>query len=67
VELFERLRGVRNDVGLLAEEYDPSTERLLGIFPAFSHIALINSAFNLARTKTVAAWGSETQPTSVVS
>jgi GH15 family glucan-1,4-alpha-glucosidase len=55
VELFERLRGVRNDVGLLAEEDDPSTGRLLGIFPAFSHIALINSAFNLARTKTVAA------------
>jgi GH15 family glucan-1,4-alpha-glucosidase len=49
-ELFERLLAVRNDVGLLAEEYDPRTSRLLGNFPqAFSHIALVNSAFNLAR------------------
>jgi GH15 family glucan-1,4-alpha-glucosidase len=49
-ELFERLLSVRNDVGLLAEEYDPSARRLLGNFPqAFSHIALISSAFNLAR------------------
>jgi GH15 family glucan-1,4-alpha-glucosidase len=48
-ELFERLLGVRNDVGLLAEEYDPSARRLLGNFPqAFSHIALVNSAFYLA-------------------
>jgi GH15 family glucan-1,4-alpha-glucosidase len=48
-ELFERLLGVRNDLGLLAEEYDPREQRLLGNFPqAFSHIALVNSAFNLA-------------------
>jgi len=48
-ELFERLLDVRNDVGLLGEEYDPSVRRLLGNFPqAFSHIALVNSAFNLA-------------------
>jgi GH15 family glucan-1,4-alpha-glucosidase len=48
-ELFERLLAVRNDVGLLAEEYDPSARRLLGNFPqAFSHIALVNSAFHLA-------------------
>jgi GH15 family glucan-1,4-alpha-glucosidase len=54
-ELFERLLGVRNDVGLLAEEYDPRSGRQLGNFPqAFSHIALVNSAFNLARTETAA-------------
>src|SRR4029450_6468843 len=47
--LFERLLSVRNDLGLLAEEYDPAERRLLGNFPqAFSHIALVNSALNLA-------------------
>jgi len=47
--LFERLVTIRNDVGLLSEEYDPRTGRLLGNFPqALSHIALINSAFNLS-------------------
>ena len=47
-ELFERLLTVRNDVGLLAEEYDPLRRRLLGNFPqAFSHVGLINSAHNL--------------------
>lgn len=46
--LFERLCGLANDVGLLAEEYDPSAKRLVGNFPqAFSHIALVNSAYNL--------------------
>jgi GH15 family glucan-1,4-alpha-glucosidase len=41
---------LRNDVGLLSEEYDPGTKRLVGNFPqAFSHVALINSAFNLSR------------------
>ena len=46
--LFERLAGLCNDVGLLAEEYDPRTERLTGNFPqAFSHIALVNTAHNL--------------------
>jgi GH15 family glucan-1,4-alpha-glucosidase len=41
---------VRNDLGLLAEEYDPAERRLLGNFPqAFSHIALVNSALNLAK------------------
>jgi len=46
--LFERLLGIRNDLGLLSEEYDPVQRRLLGNFPqAFSHIGLINSAFNL--------------------
>jgi GH15 family glucan-1,4-alpha-glucosidase len=48
--LFERLLGLRNDVGLLAEEYDTTRRRLVGNFPqAFSHIALVNSAHNLAR------------------
>lgn len=47
-ELFERLLAVRNDVGLLAEEYDPLRRRLLGNFPqAFSHVGLINTAHNL--------------------
>jgi GH15 family glucan-1,4-alpha-glucosidase len=50
-ELFERLLGLCNDVGLLAEEYDPGVRRLLGNFPqAVSHIALVNSALNLANT-----------------
>ena len=49
--LFERLLTLCNDVGLLSEEYDPRTKRLLGNFPqALSHIALINSAFNLSET-----------------
>ena len=49
VEVFERLLAIRNDVGLLSEEYDPRTRRLLGNFPqAFSHVGLINTARNLA-------------------
>jgi GH15 family glucan-1,4-alpha-glucosidase len=48
-EIFERLLGLRNDVGLLSEEYDPLTGRLLGNFPqAFSHVGLINTARNLS-------------------
>jgi GH15 family glucan-1,4-alpha-glucosidase len=48
--LFERLVALSNDVGLLSEEYDPRSGRLLGNFPqAFSHVALINSTFNLTR------------------
>jgi GH15 family glucan-1,4-alpha-glucosidase len=51
-ELFERLIALRNDVGLLAEEYDPRIERQLGNFPqAFSHVALVNTAFNLTRSQ----------------
>lgn len=47
-ELFERLLGLANDVGLLAEEYDPVSGRMLGNFPqAFSHIGLVNTALNL--------------------
>jgi GH15 family glucan-1,4-alpha-glucosidase len=48
--LFERLLSVRNDVGLLAECYDPVARRQLGNFPqAFSHVGLINTAQNLTR------------------
>jgi GH15 family glucan-1,4-alpha-glucosidase len=48
--LFERLLALRNDVGLLSEEYDPDTRRLIGNFPqAFSHISLVNTASNLSR------------------
>ena len=47
-KLFDRLVTLCNDVGLLAEEYDPRVGRLVGNFPqAFSHVALVNSAFNL--------------------
>jgi GH15 family glucan-1,4-alpha-glucosidase len=48
LRLFERLCGLCNDVGLLAEEYDPRARCLVGNFPqAFSHIALVNTAHNL--------------------
>ncbi len=48
-ELFERLRGLHNDVGLFSEEYDPKAERMLGNFPqAFSHLAFVISAANLS-------------------
>ena len=46
--LFERLIGTANDVGLLSEEYDLSAKRMVGNFPqAFSHVGLVNTAFNL--------------------
>jgi GH15 family glucan-1,4-alpha-glucosidase len=49
--LFQRLLALRNDVGLLSEEYDPRAKRLVGNFPqAFSHITLVNTAYNLSRT-----------------
>ena len=48
-DLFERLLDLRNDVGLLSEEYDPTNQCFLGNFPqAFSHVALINTARNLS-------------------
>jgi GH15 family glucan-1,4-alpha-glucosidase len=51
-ELFERLLALRNDVGLLAEEYDPAGKRFLGNFPqAFSHVALVNTAMNLGEVE----------------
>jgi GH15 family glucan-1,4-alpha-glucosidase len=49
-ELFERLLSIRNDLGLLSEEYDPVAKRLLGNFPqAFTHVGLVNSAYNLSK------------------
>jgi carbohydrate kinase (thermoresistant glucokinase family) len=49
--LFERLLSVRNDVGLLAEEYDPQAQRQVGNFPqAFSHLALVGTALSLHDT-----------------
>jgi len=48
--LFERLLALGNDVGLFAEQYDPAGRRMLGNFPqAFSHLALIGTAFNLSQ------------------
>ena len=68
--LFKRLLALRNDVGLLAEEYDPRARRQVGNFPqAFSHLSLVNTAFNLQarprtkqrdkKTKSVGTSGSE--------
>jgi GH15 family glucan-1,4-alpha-glucosidase len=51
--LFERLLDLRNDVGLLSEQYDPAAGRLVGNFPqAFSHVALVNTARNLTQPAT---------------
>jgi GH15 family glucan-1,4-alpha-glucosidase len=51
-KLFKGLLAVRNDLGLLSEEYEPHLKRLQGNFPqAFSHVALINTAFNLTRAE----------------
>jgi GH15 family glucan-1,4-alpha-glucosidase len=48
-DLFSRLVGLCNDVGLLAEEYLPDEKRQVGNFPqAFSHLALVNTAYSLA-------------------
>ena len=48
-EIFNRLVGLANDVGLMSEEYDPVRKRLIGNFPqAFTHVGLINTARNLA-------------------
>jgi pentatricopeptide repeat protein len=48
--LFERLIRLCNNIGLMSEQYDPEAKRLVGNFPqAFSHLALVNSAWNLDR------------------
>jgi GH15 family glucan-1,4-alpha-glucosidase len=62
VRLFERLLSLRNDVGLLSEEYEPNARRLVGNFPqAFSHLALVNTASNLAHSEKPAEQRSETK------
>ena len=58
--LFERLLSRCNDVGLLAEEFDPLTGRMLGNFPqAYCHVGIINCALNLSRQKGPAGGRSE--------
>lgn len=58
--LFERLLALRNDLGLLAEEYDVGRRRLVGNFPqGFSHIGLVNTAYNLSRASGPARQRSE--------
>ncbi|MEO8596472.1 MAG: glycoside hydrolase family 15 protein [Candidatus Solibacter sp.] len=67
VETFERLLSIRNDVGLLSEEYDPVACRLVGNFPqAFSHVGIVNTAFALEpdANRTVAGPMSEGDPAS---
>jgi GH15 family glucan-1,4-alpha-glucosidase len=62
--LFQRLLDLRNDVGLLSEEYDPRARRLVGNFPqAFSHVALINTAHNLTRAAGPAQHRAESKET----
>lgn len=59
--LYRRLTALANDVGLLAEEYDPLHRRMLGNFPqAFSHVALIATAFNLEQPQRPAEQRSRT-------
>jgi len=56
LRMFERLLSLRNDVGLLSEEYDPRVKRQVGNFPqAFSHIALLSTAFNLSHERDATA------------
>jgi GH15 family glucan-1,4-alpha-glucosidase len=51
-KLFRRLVGLSNELGLLSEEYEPRSKRLVGNFPqAFSHVALVSSAYNLTRAR----------------
>ena len=48
--MYERLLGLRNDLGLISEEYDPERGRLVGNFPqAFTHIGIVETAFTLSR------------------
>jgi GH15 family glucan-1,4-alpha-glucosidase len=58
--LFERMLALRTDLGLLSEEYDARAKRLIGNFPqGFSHIGLINTAFNLVKARGPAQQRSE--------
>jgi len=61
LEIFERLLSIRNDVGLLSEQWDNDGQRMLGNFPqAFSHVGLINSAWNLSGGRPAdARWADE--------
>jgi GH15 family glucan-1,4-alpha-glucosidase len=61
-KLFDRLLSRCNDVGLLAEEFDPTTGRMLGNFPqAYSHVGLINCALNLSRQEAPAEERAESE------
>ena len=62
--LFERLLGLRNDVGLMSEQWDPLSGRMRGNFPqAFSHVGLVNSAWNLGSEGGAAArWAMNGRP-----
>ena len=61
-ELFGRLLALRNDLGLLSEEYDPVAKRLVGNFPqAFSHVGLVNTARNLERMARRRGLGQDTR------
>ena len=63
--LFDRLLALRNDVGLLAEEYDPRAHRHLGNFPqALSHIALVNAAFEFMRASSPGQQRAQSAPAS---
>jgi len=56
LELFQRLLSLRNDLGLISEEYDPERKRLVGNFPqAFTHLTLVETAFTLAKRRKRAA------------
>ena len=66
IALFERLLAVRNDLGLLSEEYDPRAGRLLGNFPqAFSHTAIINTAAHLAAIETASVSRGDSRETKI--
>jgi len=66
LHLFNRLLDVRNDLGLLAEEYEPHSRRQLGNFPqAFSHIGLVNSAVNLSRAIAPLSQRTDSEPSEV--
>src|SRR6478752_5486578 len=57
-KLFERLLTLRNDVGLLAEEYDPESGRQLGNFPqAFTHLALVGAAIAIGEGQSMRSGG----------